>query len=59
MGTVPAMQEITVNVTFRPSRTSGGKNEEENLVMKITDGTDRKLKYLLVFSIIKIKCIVF
>jgi len=50
MGTVPAMQELTVNVTFRPSRTSGGKNEEETLVMKITDGTDRKLKFSLILN---------
>lgn len=45
---------MTVNVTFRPSKNSGGKNEEETLIMKITDGTDRKLKYYKYINILKI-----
>lgn len=35
---------MTVNITFRPQKSSGGKTEEETLIMKIIDGTERKMK---------------
>lgn len=43
-GTVASKESTTINITYCPNKNSGGKMEEEKLILKTEDGHDQVIR---------------